>query len=161
MGKSGGQKDSAPFPFERRFAVRVRRTLGSVVPQEDAEPLRTCSIITTEANELVAPYHDRMPVMLPKDKYERWLDAGTDPDKLKEMLVPFPESKMREEPVSTLVNSPKNGPGFVERVLSDWNAGQGNQKSPPRMQSGLPFGELLVWTKSIVVMPSPLTNGRR
>jgi putative SOS response-associated peptidase YedK len=55
------------------------------------EPLRSCVIITAAANELVAPLHDRMPVVLPSDAWDRWLDRDYDElSALRPLLVPAP-----------------------------------------------------------------------
>ena len=63
-------------------------------------------IITTDANDALRPLHDRMPVILPDDEYDRWLDPKCDdPSKL---LKPYPAEEMTAFPVSTLVNSPRN-----------------------------------------------------
>ena len=72
-------------------------------------PVETCCILTTEANELVRPAHDRMPVMLERTNFEQWLDpAEQDPEALAWMLRPYRADAMRAYPVSPLVNSPKN-----------------------------------------------------
>jgi putative SOS response-associated peptidase YedK len=70
------------------------------------ETLATCAIITCPPNPLVAPIHDRMPVILPPAAYARWLDPLADDARL--LLVPYPEDEMDAHPVSTLVNSPRN-----------------------------------------------------
>jgi putative SOS response-associated peptidase YedK len=76
---------------------------------KDGDPIESCTIMTTEANTLVAPYHDRMPVILPKLHYEHWLDPkDEDSDKLLALLVPFPDSKMTATPANPIVNTPKN-----------------------------------------------------
>jgi putative SOS response-associated peptidase YedK len=82
----------------------------------DADPIRSCVIITTEANELVAPIHDRMPVILPPSAWERWLDpANQDLDAIKAMLVPSPASDFEVYPVGTGVNDVANeGSELVE-----------------------------------------------
>ncbi len=67
----------------------------------------TCSIITTEANELCARVHDRMPVILAPSDYERWLDVQADSNPV-DLLRPYPSDAMRAYPVSTRVNSPEN-----------------------------------------------------
>jgi putative SOS response-associated peptidase YedK len=65
--------------------------------------------MTTEANTLVAPYHDRMPVILPKVHYDHWLDPrDKDSEKLLPLLAPFPELKMIATPANPIVNTPKN-----------------------------------------------------
>jgi putative SOS response-associated peptidase YedK len=72
-------------------------------------PVETCCILTTEANELVRPAHDRMPVMLDRPCFEQWLDpAEQDAEALARMLRPYRADAMRAYPVSQLVNSPKN-----------------------------------------------------
>jgi putative SOS response-associated peptidase YedK len=72
-------------------------------------PLETCTLLTTEANELLAPYHDRMPVVLGPGDYEAWLDADVRwPERLIPLLRPYPYKEMIAYAVSTLVNSPSN-----------------------------------------------------
>ena len=73
------------------------------------EPLESCTIITCPPNELVAQFHNRMPVIVPPEYYDFWLglDAG-DPEQLESLLRPFPAELMTAHLVSTLVNSPAN-----------------------------------------------------
>ena len=74
----------------------------------------TCAILTCMPNELVAPIHNRMPVILPGEARERWLDRNADAASLRELLVPLPSAEMDAYPVSTFVNSPRNdGPECV------------------------------------------------
>ena len=69
--------------------------------------IETCAILTTAANAVLAPIHDRMPVILPQAEYARWLDqALKDPDSLSPLLVPFPPEEMLAIPVSPRVNAP-------------------------------------------------------
>jgi len=66
----------------------------------------TYTIITCNANSLVAPAHDRMPVILSRTAEERWLDSGpVTPEELNRILVPYPAGLMEALPVSDLVNS--------------------------------------------------------
>ncbi len=75
----------------------------------DHSHIESCTLLTTEPNELVRPIHNRMPVLLPPDAYELWLDAGEqDPGRLLPLLRPYPAELMRAHTVSTLVNSPRN-----------------------------------------------------
>jgi putative SOS response-associated peptidase YedK len=85
---------------------------------EDAPRLVTASIITTTANGTMAPIHDRMPVMLPPSAWERWLDpAVRDIGWLESLLVPAPDELLTRHPVSTDVNSVRNGgAGLIEPV---------------------------------------------
>jgi putative SOS response-associated peptidase YedK len=72
-------------------------------------PVETCCILTTEANELARPAHDRMPVILERAYFEQWLDpAEQNAEALAWMLRPYRADAMRAYPVTTLVNSPRN-----------------------------------------------------
>jgi SOS response associated peptidase (SRAP) len=68
----------------------------------------SCAIITTAANELVGPLHDRMPAILPAESYDAWLEPNTHRATLKKLLSPFPASQMKSHPVSSAVNHPEN-----------------------------------------------------
>jgi putative SOS response-associated peptidase YedK len=73
----------------------------------DKGVIETCTILTTVANAVLAPIHDRMPVILPPREYDRWLDpALRDPDALAPLLVPFSPEEMLAFPVSPRVNAP-------------------------------------------------------
>jgi putative SOS response-associated peptidase YedK len=80
----------------------------------------SCTIITTPPNELMAQIHNRMPLILPREAYEQWLDpAERTPDQLNSLLKPYPAELMTAYPVSRLVNSPKNdSPALIEPVVS-------------------------------------------
>jgi putative SOS response-associated peptidase YedK len=77
--------------------------------------LRTCTIVTTGANETVGRVHDRMPVILSRDVENIWLDMSVrDTDLLRSFLGPYPDSAMEAFPVSRRVNSPANeGPDLI------------------------------------------------
>ena len=64
----------------------------------------TAAILTTSPNELVAPIHNRMPVILPLDFLDAWLDPSATLDELEPMLAPAPDESLRMWPVSTEVN---------------------------------------------------------
>ena len=67
----------------------------------------TCTIITTRSNELIAPIHDRMPVILPPEGYDRWLAVEElSPEELGGLLRPYPAQAMEAYPISTFVNDP-------------------------------------------------------
>jgi len=75
----------------------------------DGESLETCSILTTDANEVLRPVHDRMPVILHPDTYDLWLDEDDRKQDLrKELLSPYSASEMAAYPVSTSINSPQH-----------------------------------------------------
>lgn len=84
----------------------------------DAPWICSCVIVTTRANAVMAPVHDRMPVVLAASEWETWLDpTNEDVDGLRELLVPPPDATIEMWPVATLVNSTRNdGPELVERA---------------------------------------------
>jgi putative SOS response-associated peptidase YedK len=83
------------------------------------EWIRTFTIITTDANELVSELHDRMPVVIGPEDRNLWLN-GEDPQELQALLRPFPSELMTMRPVSMKVNSPKNdNPDLLAPVDDD------------------------------------------
>jgi putative SOS response-associated peptidase YedK len=75
--------------------------------QAGVPPIETYTIITTAANELVRPLHDRMPVILAPINYDRWLNPRTPPGELAWLLRPFPADQMACARASRRVNSPR------------------------------------------------------
>ena len=92
-------------------------------------------IITTEANELVANVHDRMPVILGPDDYAPWLgEEPATPDRLKTMLRPYPAERISMWPVDERIGNVKNeGREFAEPVAVSW----------PILRSSAPRGSRL------------------
>lgn len=85
---------------------------------ESGEKICTCTIITTEANELLEPIHDRMPVIIPRDKEDYWLNPSKDLEALMEMLKPYTSEEMEMYEVSSKINYPKyNSPDVLEPIL--------------------------------------------
>jgi putative SOS response-associated peptidase YedK len=82
------------------------------------ERLRSFAIVTTAANTLLAPVHDRMPVILGPENWPLWLDeAPADPDRLKALLIPYPADDMVIWPVDRRVGNVKNNdPSLIELV---------------------------------------------
>jgi putative SOS response-associated peptidase YedK len=69
----------------------------------------TFSIVTTTANEIMQPIHNRMPVILKKENEEKWLDNSKySLEELKNLMIPYPASEMITSQISARVNSPKN-----------------------------------------------------
>jgi putative SOS response-associated peptidase YedK len=77
-------------------------------PDEEAEPVDTMTIVTTSPNALMAPIHDRMPVILAQRDYARWLDRQVPGEEVAGLLRPYAEQDMAAVAVSTRVNSPRN-----------------------------------------------------
>ena len=84
-------------------------------PGSDGDGLESCSLITTEANELQSQIHDRMPVILDEADYDTWLDPTVDDrEMLERLLVPFPADRMTARPVSQYVNNARHeGPECI------------------------------------------------
>ena len=75
----------------------------------EAEELESCTIIVTDANEIMRPIHDRMPVILAPEDWDVWFEADAkDAGGLQGLLKPYPAEDMAVWPVSTKVNSPRN-----------------------------------------------------
>ena len=71
--------------------------------------IESCTLLTTQPNELLKPLHNRMPVILHPRDYELWLDPEVQQvDSLKPLLQPYPPDTMDAYPVSRWVNSPGN-----------------------------------------------------
>jgi len=83
--------------------------------------IMSCSILTTQPNDLLKPIHDRMPVILDVDQEDAWLDSANDDiDALKRMLDPFPSNLMEVYEVSTYVNNARNdGPQCTQPAKSN------------------------------------------
>ncbi len=93
-------KDRKPFAFAG---------LWDSWNSPDGSQVKSCAIITTVPNELMAIIHNRMPAILHPRDYAKWLDPSAQtPDQLKPLIKPFPAEMMNAYPVSTLVNTPTN-----------------------------------------------------
>jgi putative SOS response-associated peptidase YedK len=88
---------------------------------ESAPPLRTCTILTTDANDLVAHVHDRMPVLIAEQDLDEWLSPEPlSPEELGRMIRPAPIEVLEAFRVSTLVNDAREeGPELVEPVADE------------------------------------------
>jgi len=101
-------KSGAPFAFAGLWEHWQPADGRRPEPVEGSE-VRSAAIITTGPNELMASIHNRMPVILRPNTYSQWLDpAPQSPDRLNNLLVPYPAGEMEAYPVSMLVNSPGN-----------------------------------------------------
>jgi putative SOS response-associated peptidase YedK len=98
-------EDGSPFAFA-----------GLWETWKDGPEIRSCTIITTEANDLMNEIHHRMPVILPPEDYDMWLDPDfEEKEALTSLLKPYPADAMEAYPVSRRVNKPSNNePSVVE-----------------------------------------------
>jgi putative SOS response-associated peptidase YedK len=107
----GGHGDERrPYLFRRPDRAMIgiaglyERWLG-----EGGEVVDSCTLITTEANETLSPFHDRMPVILAPADYGRWLDRShAEPDALLPLLSPCPAAWLDSAPVSSRINNTRN-----------------------------------------------------
>lgn len=105
---------SAFFEWQRAKAAKVKYRIGrrdrdmfgfaglyATTPTTDGGEVQTCTIITTTPNELVAPIHDRMPVILLPEDEDRWLDPDlTEPDDITPFLVSYPTELLEAIPAA-------------------------------------------------------------
>ena len=105
-------KNGEPFAFAG---------LWDIWKNPDGQQLRTCTIITTEPNELIRPIHNRMPAILRPEDEEQWLDVShTLFSKARSLLKPYPAELMNSHDVSAIVNSAKyDNPDCVQPVSDD------------------------------------------
>jgi putative SOS response-associated peptidase YedK len=82
--------------------------------------VRSFAIVTTAANPLLAPVHDRMPVILAPENWPAWLgENAAEPEKLKSLLVPYPAEDMVIWPVDKRVGNVKNkDPSLIEPAFT-------------------------------------------
>jgi putative SOS response-associated peptidase YedK len=87
-----GLKSGEPFGFAGLYEIWHA---------QDKTPLQTCTIITTDANSLIAPIHDRMPVIVPKTDEAAWTDPDNqDQARLLSILKPYPADLMEMGPAA-------------------------------------------------------------
>ena len=92
--------------------------------RDDDDPQRflwSCTVITTSAEDSVGHIHDRMPLMVERDRWASWLDPSVDdPDTLKQLLVPAAPGRLEAYPVSTAVNRVRNnGPELLDALAAE------------------------------------------
>jgi putative SOS response-associated peptidase YedK len=108
------------------FAFAGLRTAWRDPRDPEGELLRSCTIVTTAANPVVAHIHPRMPVILDPDAEEEWLDPGTPPGRLHELLHALPNELTHARPVSKAVNDARyDGPECLAPAAPERAASQG------------------------------------
>ncbi|MCU0619828.1 MAG: SOS response-associated peptidase [Gemmatimonadaceae bacterium] len=108
-----GMRDGATFCFGGLWST----WRGPTNAGEPMAPLHTCTLITTTPNALVAPIHDRMPVLVSREHWGAWLSRETPLEIALGMLVPYDASAMRAWRVSRAVNSPRNDSAELVRPI--------------------------------------------
>lgn len=117
-------EDDRPMGFAGLWDRRER---------EGEQALESATILTCAPNRLLEALHDRMPVILPEEHYEAWLDPARSVEELEEILRPLPEEAVLAYPVSRRVNKTKNdGPELIDPVGEPLRGG-----GDPSTQPGL------------------------
>lgn len=129
------QKTKAGKPLKQPFYIHPAD--GSVMAmaglyeiwrdptRDDDDPLRftwTCTVLTTSAEDAVGHIHDRMPLLVERERYAAWLDPTGKhvPDDPRELLVPAAPGRLEAYPVSTMVNNVRNnGPELTEAIPAE------------------------------------------
>ncbi len=94
-------KSQKPFAFAGLWEVWHTKDID--------EPIKSCTIITCSPTPFLEKIHHRMPVILPSEDYEQWLDPNEQPTaSLQQLLKPYENEEMEAYAVSHLVNSPRN-----------------------------------------------------
>ncbi|HSG39791.1 MAG TPA: SOS response-associated peptidase [Thermoanaerobaculia bacterium] len=107
------RKDAKPFAFAGLWSAWRN--------PEGGQPVETFTILTTDANDLLRPLHNRMPVILDRENFDLWLDPKVeDAEKLQPLLVPYPVDDFEAFPVSRVVNSPAHDqPDCIAPLVED------------------------------------------
>ena len=131
----GGKKQ--PFRIRRRdgqpfaFAGLWESWKGPKGGPALEHPLETATIVTTDANGVLKPLHDRMPVILAPEDYDAWLDPETPKEAAEALLRPCPEDWLEAYPVSTRVNSVRNEDASLVEPLEEEPAAAAEQPGSP------------------------------
>ncbi len=87
--------------------------------RESGERIESATIIVTEANDLLRPIHDRMPVILSPEDFDAWLDTERPGEAARALLRPYPAAALAATPISTRVNKVTNDDPAVIAPLED------------------------------------------
>lgn len=105
--RQDGKKQPYYFRLESKQALAFAG-LWENWRSPDGQAITSCTILTTEANDLLRPIHDRMPVILAPKDYDLWLAPEVQSEKIQPLLHPYPANLMHSYAVSTKVNNPRN-----------------------------------------------------
>ena len=118
--KGSGSKQPFYFYLKEKDIFGFAGLWEEWLDKSTGELLETCTIITTEANEVLQPVHHRMPVILKAESYDEWLDASVKEEhRLERLLVPYPAEEMSSHAVSLSVNIPDvDSPELIKPINS-------------------------------------------
>ena len=119
MKKGTGAKQPFYFYLKDKDVFGFAALYEEWLERESGELVETAAIITTAANKVLAPVHDRIPVILKPKDYDRWLDEKEkDTAHLQSLLVPFPAAEMASRAVSRAVNIVSNDSPELTREIN-------------------------------------------
>lgn len=118
--KGSGAKQPYYFYLKEKEVFGFAGLYEEWIDKESGDVLETCTIITTEANDVLRPVHERMPVILQAAGYDFWLDPKeNNTGRLQKLLVPYPAGEMSSHAVSTSVNIPdSDSPELIKPLNS-------------------------------------------
>lgn len=102
-------KDNEPFAFSGIYNDWVNKDNGEII--------NTFSIITTEANPLMAKIHNVklcMPLILPKEIEQDWLNPNLNENQIKELMKPLDENRLEAHTISKLITNRNDNPDKIE-----------------------------------------------
>ncbi len=119
--KSKGQRKQPYYIRMQSGSLFAMAGLWARWKGDDEQVVQSCTVLTTNPNELMKPIHDRMPVILSPQDFGLWLEPErTDPTALETLLTPYPADAMQALAVSTRVNSPScDDPDCVKPITSE------------------------------------------
>jgi len=111
-------------PYKTPFHIHLKNNdifafagLYSIWHKDKKDETATFNIITTKPNSLVEKIHNRMPVILKKEDYAKWLNPNIPPEEAHDLLKPLNARALQAHEVSRKVNSPKNNtPDLIEAL---------------------------------------------
>jgi len=116
----GGKKQPYYFYLPEKEVFGFAGLWEEWLDKSTGEVLETCTIITTEANEVLEPIHDRMPVILKAEDYDQWLDPKeNNSERIQRLLIPYPAKEMSSHAVSKNINYPDaDSPDLIKPINS-------------------------------------------
>lgn len=113
--KESAQRKQPYFIHARDGGVLAFAGLWEQWHDPSGNRLETCTILTTQANELMRPLHERMPVIVDPSADDLWLNSSASAEALSELFASYPSERMAAYPVGSWVSNPRHeGPRCLE-----------------------------------------------
>lgn len=113
-----GRKVKQPYFIRAEDELIGFAGLWSIWNKPDGEPLLTCTILTRKAAPSIAAIHPRMPVVLRPDRFDKWLDPGSTPDDVQDVIAGTREDVAGHRVSAAVGNTRNHGPELIEPVLT-------------------------------------------